>query len=541
MKELLGVSRAIAAVREQVQQLLTRGQHAHRLPPILLQGETGTGKGLLARLIHRESPRRDGPLIDVSCAAIPDGLLEAELFGFERGAFTDARQAKPGLLQAAHRGTLFLDEVALLPETLQAKLLKAIEERAVRRLGSTRAESVDVQVIAASNEDLAEAARTRRFRNDLYHRLAVVTLTLPPLRERPEDVLLLAEHFLSRTCADYGLVPPRRFAADARSALQGYRWPGNVRELSNVIESAVLLAEESTITAAMLGLSARSETDAGWSRFDDRVGDLEREQLLGALNDTNWNVSRAAIQLGISRNRLRYRIEKHRLDTGRHLVRSGQRHARPTEAAATSPVDPPATAAAGLLWEGRHLALLRVDLLPPATAGPPLDPGRALTVIADKIRSFGGCIEELAATTIVGAFGLEPIENAPNNAALAALAIQNAAERARRVDSRVPAVKIAVHTGQLLVGRVDGRAQIDLKDKRATENILAGLSDVGQSNSIVISAAAAPFLERRFELARDSANGRWRGTALPPHPSGAHRLRAWGDERSRGSWAASVN
>ena len=504
MKELLGVSRAIAAVREQVHQLLARAQHAHRLPPILLQGETGTGKGLLARLIHRESPRRDGPLIDVSCAAIPDGLLEAELFGFERGAFTDARQAKPGLIQAAHRGTLFLDEVALLPETLQAKLLKAIEERAVRRLGSTRAESVDVQVIAASNEDLAEAARTRRFRNDLYHRLAVVTLTLPPLRERPEDVLLLAEHFLSRTCADYGLVPPRRFSADARSALQAYRWPGNVRELSNVIESAVLLAEESTITAAMLGLSARSETDAGWSRLDERVGDLEREQLLGALNDTNWNVSRAAIQLGISRNRLRYRIEKHRLGTGRHLVHSGQRHARPAEAAAASQIDPQAAAAADLLWEGRHLALLRVDLLPSATAGPPLDPGRALTVIADKIRSFGGCIEELAATTIVGAFGLEPIENAPNNAALAALAIQNAAERARRVDSRVPAVKIAVHTGQLLVGRVDGRAQIDLKDKRATESILAGLSAVGQSNCIVISAAAAPFLERRFELARDA-------------------------------------
>ena len=338
MKELVGVSGAIAAVREQVQQLLTRGQHAHRLPPILLQGETGTGKGLLARLIHRASPRRDGPFVDVGCSTIPDGLLEAELFGFERGAFTDARHAKPGLLQAAHRGTLFLDEVALLPETLQAKLLKAIEERTVRRLGSTRAESVDVQVIAASNEDLAEAARTRRFRNDLYHRLAVVTLTLPPLRERPEDVLLLAEHFLSRTCADYGLVPPRRFAADACSALQGYRWPGNVRELSNVIESAVLLAEESTITAAMLGVSARSETGAAWSRFDDRVGDLEREQLLGALNDTNWNVSRAAIQLGISRNRLRYRIEKHRLDTGRHSIRSGERHARPTEAAPASPV-----------------------------------------------------------------------------------------------------------------------------------------------------------------------------------------------------------
>jgi transcriptional regulator with PAS, ATPase and Fis domain len=195
MDELLGVSRAIALVREQAQQLLARGRCAHRLPPILLQGETGTGKGLLARLIHRESRRHDGPFIDVSCAAIPDALVEAELFGFERGAFTDARHAKAGLLHAAHRGTLFLDEVGLLPESLQAKLLKVIEEQVVRRLGSTRAERVDVQVIAASNEDLAEAARSRRFRNDLYHRLAVVTLTLPALRDRQEDALLLAEHF----------------------------------------------------------------------------------------------------------------------------------------------------------------------------------------------------------------------------------------------------------------------------------------------------------------------------------------------------------
>ena len=231
---------------------------------------------------------------------------------------------------------------------------------------------------------------------------------------------------------------------------------------------------------------------------------MEREQLLGALHDTNWNISLAAIRLGISRNRFRYRIEKHGLRAGRYLLRSGQRQARSTEAAPTSAADPLATtAAAGLVSERRHLALLRVELLPAATAEPLPDPTRALTVIADKIRSFGGCVQELTATTIVGAFGLEPIENAPSNAALAALAIQNAAERARRVDSRVPDVKIAVHAAQLLVGRVDGRAQINLEDKRATESILAGLSDVGQANSIVISAAAAPFLERRFELARD--------------------------------------
>jgi DNA-binding NtrC family response regulator len=252
--DMMGESRAIAAVREEARRLLARSQRAHCLPPILLQGETGTGKGLLARLLHRGGPRCDGPFIDVSCAAIPDTLLEAELFGFERGAFTDARHAKAGLLHAAHRGTLFLDELALLPQSLQAKLLKAIEDRSVRRLGSTRAESIDIQIIAASNEDLAAAVRSRHFRDDLYHRLAVVALRLPPLRERPEDVLFLAEHFLARACADYALVPLRRFAADARRALQQYHWPGNVRELSNVVERAALLAEQPTITAPTLRL-----------------------------------------------------------------------------------------------------------------------------------------------------------------------------------------------------------------------------------------------------------------------------------------------
>jgi transcriptional regulator with AAA-type ATPase domain/tetratricopeptide (TPR) repeat protein len=509
MDELLGESHAIALVREQARHLLARGQRAHRLPPILLQGETGTGKGLLARLLHRGGPRRDGPFIDVSCAAIPDTLVEAELFGFERGAFTDARHAKAGLLHAAHQGTIFLDELALLPEAFQAKLLKAIEERAVRRLGSTRAETVDVQIIAASNEDLAAAVRNQRFRDDLYHRLAVVTLTLPPLRERPEDVLLLAEHFLSRACADYGLVPPRRFAPDARCVLQEYPWPGNVRELSNVVERAVLLTENSTITAPMLRLSPRSSTNALWSRFDEQVGDLEREKLLGALDDTNWNVSRAAIRLGISRNRLRYRIEKHRLHADRYVLHSGQRHLRSGERAApTSAVDPLTTAkTVELRWEPRHLALLRAELVPSATAGPPPDPVRAFTVIADKIRGFGGRVQELAPMMILGAFGLEPLENAPNSAALAALAIQKAAQRARRVDSRAPAVKIAVHATQLMVDPVNGVAHLKLDDTGTAESPWTALSDVGQANSILISAAAAPFLERRFELARQPSWG----------------------------------
>src|SRR5712692_2088380 len=189
VEDLLGESAAIQGVRENIRRLLARPQTGRRLPSILIQGETGTGKGLVARLIHRHGPRAEGPFVDVNCAAIPETLLEAELFGFERGAFTDARRAKPGLFQTAHRGTIFLDEIGLLPEPLLAKLLKVLEEQAVRRLGSTVSEPVDVAVISATNADLKAAVRTRRFRQDLYHRLAVLTVELPPLRERRDDIV----------------------------------------------------------------------------------------------------------------------------------------------------------------------------------------------------------------------------------------------------------------------------------------------------------------------------------------------------------------
>src|SRR5437867_3520701 len=216
LRDLLGESPGIRAVREKIARLLDRPADSRRLPPILIEGETGTGKGLLARMIHRAGPRPDGPFVDVNCPAIPETLLEAELFGFERGAFTDARRSKPGLFQAAHRGTIFLDEVGLLPESLQAKLLKVLEEQAVRRLGATTAEPVDTWIISATNADLPAAVQQRTFREDLYHRLAVLTLRLPPLRERGRDVLVLARQFLDRVCADYGL-PPKQFGQDAEA------------------------------------------------------------------------------------------------------------------------------------------------------------------------------------------------------------------------------------------------------------------------------------------------------------------------------------
>src|SRR5580765_99076 len=224
LAQLIGDSPGLVAVRKQVEHLLQRQSETRRLPRVLILGETGTGKGVLARALHEAGPRKAAAFVSVNCAAIPETLLEAELFGYERGAFTDARQAKAGLFQAAHGGTLFLDEIGLLPENLQAKLLTALEDRAVRRLGSTRAEPVDVWIISATSEDLKAGARRRGFREELYHRLAVVTLRLPALRERGHDILVLAEHFLTRTCAEYGL-STKALTEDARAALVAYRWP----------------------------------------------------------------------------------------------------------------------------------------------------------------------------------------------------------------------------------------------------------------------------------------------------------------------------
>src|SRR5712691_4136113 len=258
LAELLGESPAIEAVRQRLRRLLAQLKTGRSLPAILIQGETGTGKGLVAKLIHRYGPRASGPFVDVNCAAIPDTLLEAELFGFERGAFTDARQAKPGLFRTAHRGTIFLDEVGLLPEPLQAKLLKVLEEQAVRRLGSTVSEPVDVAVISATNADLKAAMAARHFREDLYHRLAVLTLDLPPLRERGQDVVLLAKHYLAQACTEYGL-PPKRLTSDAEARLLLYPWPGNIRELTNLMERVALLVEDEAIEGDMLELPDRPE------------------------------------------------------------------------------------------------------------------------------------------------------------------------------------------------------------------------------------------------------------------------------------------
>jgi two-component system, NtrC family, response regulator AtoC len=249
---LIGIAPAVAVLRAQIRHLATfDAVGSPHVPTVLLQGETGTGKGLVARVLHDSRPRAQGPFIEVNCAAIPETMLEAELFGFELGAFTDAKRAKPGLFEAASGGTLFLDEIDALPLALQGKLLTALESKQVRRLGAVTARAVDVKFIAATNAILPTSVATGQFRADLYHRLAVVVLALPPLRERSADIVALAEAFVQHYTATHR-VPPKRLSAEAQAWLEGYAWPGNVRELSHVMERVTLLHRGEAVEAEVL-------------------------------------------------------------------------------------------------------------------------------------------------------------------------------------------------------------------------------------------------------------------------------------------------
>jgi transcriptional regulator with AAA-type ATPase domain/tetratricopeptide (TPR) repeat protein len=519
LAELVGESTAIDAVREQIRRLVARRTPGQRLPSILISGETGTGKGLVARTIHRAGPRSGGPYVDVNCAAIPETLLEAELFGFERGAFTDAHRAKAGLFQTAHRGTIFLDEVGLLPEALQAKLLKVLEEQSVRRLGATAAEPVDTWIISATNADLQAAVRQRTFREDLYHRLAVLTLRLPPLRERGNDVLILAERFLARVCTDYSL-PPRRLAPDAQARLLAYQWPGNIRELSNVIERVGLLAEQEIVTADMLGLDAEpvvipaaapsTQSAAAPASMDE----VMRDHLLAALAQTGWNISRTAAVLGLSRNTVRARIERLGLRPGGvaapptrvDVVSNPTLPAPPTAIPASlTHVGPekrvvPSPSLAPIRWERRGVTLMRVSLVAPENSDELPDTSRTLELVVAKVHTFGGHISELGETGLDASFGLEPIEDAPRRAANAALAILKAVSRFRENQTDTLPIKIALHSGHYMVGQVSGIRQLDQRAKRQTSDILESLVTMAEPESAYISAATMPFLERRFEL-----------------------------------------
>src|SRR5215472_14805286 len=330
-EELIGRSPKITALLAEVRALLRRDAGARRLPPILITGETGTGKGLLAHVIHQTGARASGQFVEVNGAAIPEHLLESELFGYERGAFTDARQAKQGLLQVAHRGTLFLDEVALVPLALQAKLLKVLEDGTVRRLGSTRSEIIDVSFISATNEDLPALVRAKRFREDLYHRLAVITLDMPPLRERGDDIGLLAEQAVARVCAKYG-ASLKQLSPEASAAMRAYRWPGNVRELNGLIERAVLMCQDPQIPVSALRFAAApSPSVVRDPPSRTSSADWERQRLSDVLTETGWNISRTAEILEITRNTVRARIAKH------GLRRSGRPESRDAFSLADDP------------------------------------------------------------------------------------------------------------------------------------------------------------------------------------------------------------
>jgi DNA-binding NtrC family response regulator len=300
---------------------------------MLITGETGTGKGLVARTIHASGPRNAKPFIDVNCTALPANLMESELFGHERGAFTDAKESRLGLFEAAEGGFIFLDEIGDVELALQGKLLKAIEERVVRRVGGVRDRKIDVRILAATNRDLEREAERDRFRKDLYFRLAVILLHLPPLRDRGDDVLLLADHYLARFRAKYGR-QVRRLSREAQGELLRYPWPGNVRELSHVIERAVLWTRGEELGPEHLGLSQPAgpspephaavesapspsaepgspATTAGRPSGALTLDQWERQMVEQALRDTGGNQTRAAQKLGISRDTLRYRMKKH--------------------------------------------------------------------------------------------------------------------------------------------------------------------------------------------------------------------------------------
>jgi DNA-binding NtrC family response regulator len=291
-----------AALREALGQ--ARRVAAHRDLTVLIGGETGTGKELLARALHYASPRADEPFVEVNCAAIPVNLLESELFGHERGAFTGAVAAKPGLFEMAHGGTLFLDEVATLPLELQPKLLRALESRNIRRVGGQQSRTVDVRVLAATHVDLGQAVRRGEFREDLYYRLNVVALVLPPLRERNGDVELLARQFVERIARGYGLPVPE-LDGETRAALRRYAWPGNIRELRNVMERAVVLSPPGTLRIG--GFEADAPRPPGGSPalpFPAPLHDVVRNAARAMLELAGGNKSEAARRLGISRPRL---------------------------------------------------------------------------------------------------------------------------------------------------------------------------------------------------------------------------------------------
>lgn len=317
--ELLGESPAMQSVKSQIKRISQLVSSDSIPPTVLIGGETGTGKDVAARLLHLACTNNDKPFVHVDCASLPAELIESELFGHEKGAFTGAISTRPGLIEAAEDGTLFLDEIGELPLALQAKLLNVLERRVVRRLGSTKERTVSARFVAATNRDLHEMSQSGRFRQDLYYRLNVMSIAMPPLRERAGDIMLLAKHFAAQTSRRYGLAAPG-FTPDAVNMIQRYTWPGNVRELKHQVSRAMLLCHNSLITDVDLALPMHRtldvqaiESNLPGDAQQSALDAAEKAILLQVLAETRNNVSEAARKLGITRMTMRYRMDKHQI------------------------------------------------------------------------------------------------------------------------------------------------------------------------------------------------------------------------------------
>ncbi len=515
-ERLLGHAAAVEALRQQIRRLASFDTPGKAVPTVLLVGETGTGKGLAARLVHDSGPRAGGAFVDVNCAAIPEAILEAELFGFEAGAFTDAKRSKPGLFEAASGGTLFLDEIDALTAAVQSKVLKAIEEKQVRRLGAVEPRSVDVKLIAATQHDLKVLVSTGRFRADLYHRLAVLVLRLPALRERPDDVALLVNHFLHTHAAAHGLTAKRLDAA-ALTWLQSYPWPGNVRELAHVAERLTLLGTTEEISPAILGtvggLEEPMSADAPLSRSGhdgavlDREGtadprsisaaplDGEVSQVRAALARSGGNVVRAAKLLGIGRNALRYRMRRLGIERDDGIG--------PAIAPTAPPVLSVPGAPAPAAWEEKPVAVLVLALAFPEPADdaayePWTEMQRWERAIAERIEGFRGVVLARAPSRVTAVFGVpRALEQSPQRAVQAALAIQHAPVP---TDVKRPEIRASVHVGEI---RVDTAAPNPLQRLLAvgdTFTLAEQLVGHAGRDELLVSTAAARALARSCTL-----------------------------------------
>jgi DNA-binding NtrC family response regulator/tetratricopeptide (TPR) repeat protein/class 3 adenylate cyclase len=468
---IVGHAPALDALRTQIRHLATFDTMGSAfVPTLLLQGETGTGKGLVARVIHDSGPRVHGPFVEVNCAAIPGTLLEVELFGFEAGTFTDAKRAKPGLVESATHGTLFLDEIDTLPVLLQAKLLSVIEEKRVRRLGAVQSRQLDVKFIAATPTDLSVCVTEGHFRSDLYHRLAVVLLEISPLRERGEDILVLAQHFVRQYAEAHGLVP-KRLSRDAEAWLLRYGWPGNVRELSHLMERVILLSREAVVTATTLEQLClprplrvvQSEVPSVHSEAEPLD---EPARMRQALIQTGGNVVQAAHLLGMSRGALRYWMRRYGVRRPSREVFTPPHSSQAQATLGPSEADRNRSTSGEIralepAWEQKPVVVLTIDVAWPEALeqhAPRVEPWTLATrwhqTIAEKIHGFGGRLVQHTPAPLTAIFGLpQTLEQMPQRAVQAALAIRHQLTEDRALDGRQPSpeVRMAVHLGQVLV------------------------------------------------------------------------------------------